>query len=350
MDDISTIIKLPDDVFPDAKVETIIFEFRKDGKLESAKTLVYPKDQKISFLDANSLKIQNKKFWKESESMNFNIYVSDADVSILQKCENGSELLKNIADFTLGITPYDKYKGHSPETIKNRIFHSETPIDETYKPLISGSNIVRYYVSSQANEYIKYGEWLGAMREERFFSEPRIVVRQIVSGKPPRIYAGYSDQPLYFTQIGFGIIPKPEIQVKYLLALVNSFLLTYYHKYKFLDLEKELFQKILIANCKLFPIKIISFDEQQPFIHKVDELIEHNKNLENKKERFINRIITNLKIEKISSKLDTFHDYDFKTFVDEIKKNRKDIFHFLSKTSGKGISILTNLKLTKFNL
>ncbi len=322
VDDITTIIKLPDDVFPEAKVETIIFEFRKGGKQEFARTLVYPKDEKISCLDANKLKIQNKKFWKQSESVNYNIYVSDTDISILQKCENGSDLLENFADFSLGITPYDKYRGHSQETIKNRLFHSNTQLDETCKPLISGSNIVRYYVNPQIEEYIRYGEWLGAMREERFFLDPIIIVRQIVSGKPPRIYAGYADQPFYFTQIGFGIIPKPEIQIKYLLVLINSSLLTYYHKYKFLDLEKKLFQKILITNCRQFPIKIISKPKQQPFINKADLMLDLNKQKQEKINKFLHRLETNFEIPKFSKKIKLFYEYDFKTFVKELKKKK----------------------------
>ena len=90
--------------------------------------------------------------------------------------------LRYTSVFTLGITPYDKYRGHSEDTIKNRKFHSKDKLDKTYKPLRTGENITRYYLKPNVEEYIKYGDWLGAMREERFFTEPRILIRQIVSG------------------------------------------------------------------------------------------------------------------------------------------------------------------------
>ncbi|PIQ34822.1 MAG: hypothetical protein COW63_03075 [Bacteroidetes bacterium CG18_big_fil_WC_8_21_14_2_50_41_14] len=325
INDITTIIKLPDDVFPDAKVETIIFEFRKGENSEFANTLVYPKDLKIHSIDNEKLVKQNKNFWKQSESTNYNIYAIGSDISILQKCDKNSLQLGNIAEFSLGITPYDKYQGHSQETIQNREFHSNIKINELYKPLISGSNIIRYFVNSQIQEFIKYGDWLGAMREERFFTAPRIIIRQIVSGKPPRIYAGFTDQSYYFTQIGFGIIPKPEFHVKYILSLLNSTLITYYHKYKFLDLEKELFQKILIANCKQFPIKTIPIEEQQIFVSKADNIIELNIVLQKKINRFINRIKDNLEIEKINNKLYAFYDFDFKSFLSELKKQKANL-------------------------
>ena len=57
-------------------------------------------------------------------------------------------------------------------------------------------------------------------------------------------------------------------------ALLNSSLLNFVHKYLYLDIEKELFQKVLIENCKQFPIKVISLKDQKPFIDFVDKILE----------------------------------------------------------------------------
>ncbi len=48
--------------------------------------------------------------------------------------------------------------------------------------------------------------------------------------------------------------------------MLNSSLINFYHSYKFLDTEKVIFQKILIANCKEFPIKT-------NFIHYVSKVV-----------------------------------------------------------------------------
>ena len=69
-------------------------------------------------------------------------------------------------------------------------------------------------------------------------------------------------------------------------------------------------------------LPIILAENQQSFIEKVDLIIELNKDLQQKKVRFINRIKANLEIEKISNKLDTFYDFDFKTFLSELKKKK----------------------------
>ncbi|HVX00909.1 MAG TPA: TaqI-like C-terminal specificity domain-containing protein, partial [Candidatus Babeliaceae bacterium] len=157
-----------------------------------------------------------------------------------------------------GITPYDSYKGHTKELIESRAFHSDTKASPEYVPLISGKNINPYFISEDVKEYLKYGNWLGAAREQKFFEQPKIIVRQILSGPDLRIIAGYSESPHYFTQIGFSLISKTQDinLLKYLTAILNSKLMSYYHKEKYLDKEKTVFQKILIANCKLFPIQV----------------------------------------------------------------------------------------------
>lgn len=123
----------------------------------------------------------------------------------------------------------------------------------------------RYSVDWGGKEYISYGKWLGAPREKRFFTEPRILVRQIVSGSPLRIYAGFTTEELYNTQTVFNIISKDEdkLPMKYLLALLNSNLMNFYHRFRYLDLSKNLFQKILIQNCKKFPVRLLVDPEEK---------------------------------------------------------------------------------------
>ena len=258
--EIYEVVKLPDGVFEDAIVETIIIKFIKDANFEFCKVIPYKKAELISFIDkSKTIKIP-KSSWDIYTEPKFNIYLSNELLKPISKIFGKGKRLEEVANFSLGITPYDKYKGHSKDLIENKLYHSDTRIDNQYKPLIKGENILPFFIDDKINGYIKYGSWLGAPREERFFTEPRVIVRQIVSGSPPKIYAGFTDKPLYFTQIGFAIIPKSYINIYEITALLNSKLINFYHKYIFLDIEKDLFQKILIENCKLFPC--LSFEDK----------------------------------------------------------------------------------------
>jgi hypothetical protein len=271
------IVKLPDNVFSASNVivETIILAYSKGKTFEDVDVIKYKHNDKVKLIDPLLKVKQTKSIW-DLVDLKFNIYLTDKIQAVLSKIHKNTLNLYELADFSLGITPYDKYKGHTEKQIKERVFHSEKPLSKEYKPIITGENIQPYFIDNQPKEYIKYGDWLGAAREERFFTEPRVIVRQIVSGNPLRIYAGFTKLPLYFTQIGFAIIPKntKEIHPKYLTALLNSSLINFTHKYLYLDIEKEVFQKILIENCKRFPIKKIPLKDQKVFISLVDKILE----------------------------------------------------------------------------
>ena len=79
-------------------------------------------------------------------------------------------------------------------------------------------------------------------------------------------------------------------------ALLNSSLLNLIHKFLYLDIEKELFQKILIENCKQFPIKVISLKEQNSFCDLVDKIITQKQKGEDSKanEALIDKMVYEL--------------------------------------------------------
>jgi type I restriction-modification system DNA methylase subunit len=280
------IIRLPDNVFEGVKVETIIliYQKKKTDSIEKCEVIIYPREAKISHIDEKDSNEEVLYFsqsnWNKDQKV-INISTNTLNERIIKNIENESVPLVQLCDFSLGLTPYDKYKGHTKKQIEGRAFHSTTKKDNTFKPLLPGENIERYNIFWDKKEYISYGDWLGAAREQRFFTSPRIIVRQIVSGKPPRIYAGYTEEELYNTQIGFNIIVKDEnvVLTKYILAILNSKLMNFYHKEKYLDPSKTLFQKILIANAKKFPIKIISITEQKNIVKLSDKMLSLNKHL-----------------------------------------------------------------------
>jgi predicted transcriptional regulator len=76
------------------------------------------------------------------------------------------------------------------------------------------------------------------------------------------------------------------------------------------------------GNIEALPIKMISVDKQVPFSNKAEEIIKLSEVLYTKKIRFLKRLTDNLNIEKPSKKLKSFYDYDFKTFVSELKKKK----------------------------
>jgi hypothetical protein len=274
---VERIIKLPDSVFVAATVETIILLSKRKSSNENILGVYFANNDKIDFTNLmfNSF---SREEWRSDVDSRFNIFGDVKVTTLLKKINNNSSPLEKYVLSSLGITPYDKYKGHSEKLINNREFHSPTKISKHYVPLISGKNIHPFYISDEIDEYLKYGDWLGAPREKKFFENPKIIVRQIVGGNELKIIAGYSESPRYFTQIGFSLISKTDSTdtLKFILGLLNSSLINFYHRNKFLDTEKIVFQKILIANCKQLPIK--EPIELKPFIKIVDKILTAKRN------------------------------------------------------------------------
>jgi hypothetical protein len=269
---VEKIIKLPDSVFENATVETIILMTRLKSYNKNISGVYFSNDAKIDFSNLNFSTFLRED-WKSDSESRFNIFTNPVTAFIVEKIETNTVQLENFVLTSLGITPYDKYKGHSRKLIENREFHSKKKLNKKYVPLISGRNIHPYYISNEIEEYLYYGDWLGAPREQKFFENHKIIVRQILAGKEQKIIAGYSEDPKYFTQIGFSLISKSnnDIELKFILALLNSKLISFYHRNKYLDVEKIVFQKILIANCKQMPIKITS--NKKWFVVIVDKIL-----------------------------------------------------------------------------
>jgi len=274
------IIRLPDNTFQGVKAETVIITIGNETK--NAECIIYDRKDiitEISVNNAREVNYLNPKNCVKNEFASLDIFTNDKIKNLFNKIEADKTELQNLCDFTLGLTPYDKYKGHTPKQIKERAFHSTIKKDETFKPVLEGADVKRYFVKWGEKEYLSYGEWLGAPRQKRFFTTERILVRQIVSGNPLRIYAGYSSEELYNTQSIFNIVVKnnDDINIKYLLAILNSNLMNFYHSNKYLDLSKNLFQKILIQNCKKFPIKLIDKQSktEKPLHDEIVKLVTH---------------------------------------------------------------------------
>ncbi|MDZ7698522.1 MAG: TaqI-like C-terminal specificity domain-containing protein [Deltaproteobacteria bacterium] len=286
---IDSLIRLPNESFGatagEVKVDTVIFVFQpKLEKGHQTEIIAYSGYDRISNIDLNTAQVAGKIDQNNlSVEPDFVWYlnVTEAEERVLRKCEQDIVSLECCVDFCLGLTPYDKYKGHTPEQISKKVFHATFKKDDTFKKLLAGNDVGRYWVRWNGKKWISYGPWLGALREQRFFTEPRILVKQIIDWTNKRIWAGFTNQELYNTQNAFNIIMKSDslLSLEFILGLLNSKLMSFYHRKRFLDEFKMRFQKILIKDCRRFPVK------------EMDMSIRQNKDLHKKMVDLVNKIL-----------------------------------------------------------
>lgn len=267
--DIESLVRLPNESFGvragNVKVDTIIFVFSSSKSMQKYTEIIgYAGYERISRITSDEAFITGKldqERWKNSPDCVWTLDVTSEHERVLEKCENNSIALEKCVDFSLGVTPYDKYKGHSQEQIKKKVFHADYKKDNTFKKLLGGNDVHRYFSNWSGITWISYGPWLGACREKRFFTERRILVKQIIDWTDKRIWATITDEEVYNTQNAFSLLQASDYSLDYLLGILNSKLMTFYHRKRFLDEFKMRFQKILIKDCKRFPVRRIDFSD-----------------------------------------------------------------------------------------
>lgn len=172
----------------------------------------------------------------------------------------------------VGLKAYQTGKGKplQTDTVKrNRIYHSTKAIDESYFCYLDGKNVSRYMLDWNG-EYLKYGVHLAEPRKWALFSTPRILVRQIPAQPPYCIHACFTDQVKLNDLNSMNIVNIKE-QPFFVLALLNSRLLSFWFIHKFGKLQRGIFPQFKINELEQFPIATCS--NQQSFVEKVESIL-----------------------------------------------------------------------------
>ena len=121
----------------------------------------------------------------------------------------------------------------------------------------------------------------------------------------------------------YGVVVKNEFvpYTKSFLAILNSNLMWFFLKSTGTELRGGYF-RFNTNYIMPFPLPEIKRIKEQPFIEKADLMLELNKQLQAKKKKFLNRVQEHFALGKVSKKMDAFYNYEFKTFVAELRKKK----------------------------
>ncbi len=192
-------------------------------------------------------------------------------LQIISKIKKSSLALNELfPEYSQGLIAYDKYQGQSKETIKNRIYHYSSNEKESLRKFLWGEDVIKYCVSWNGKEWIDYCDGIANPRQPKFFKGNRILIREITN---PSIFAAYTDEELYHDPSIIVVLNNDCDSAKFLLAILNSRLASFYHFNSSPKATKGAFPKILVTDIKNFPIPKLSSDQQQPFIELVDKIL-----------------------------------------------------------------------------
>lgn len=269
------------DVFSTAKVRNSIILFQKN---KNDFTAIFAKPRSVAeLISAETEKQLTKEVLQKYIDNWLNLTSQDSTlIALIEKIKRVSQPLSTFAEISQGLIPYDKYRGHSEKIIKNRIWHSDYQKDDTFRKELAGKDITRYKLAWNGKTWISYGEWLAAPRRKDFFTLPRIIIREITN---PQILATYTDEEYYNTPSIINCI-NFALNIYYALGIINSKLMTFYHKSTSPKSNKGLFPKILVNDVRHLPIRPIDFTnsaekaQHNHIVQAVTELLALNRRLQ----------------------------------------------------------------------
>jgi len=317
----TTIINAFGDVFEDASVDSCILVFEKN-KISDKITLGKMIDGKVEadVFSKKEIIISDDKIINTDQSL------SKYGADIVKKIKQKSIKLDSVCQVFSGIKSYQKGKGTPKQTNKiknNRIYHSLNKKNDTYKKYLEGSDVKRYFLS-WSGEYLSYGKWLAEPRKNAKFNAERILVRQIPAKMPYAINAVFTKEE-FINDINSMIIQDLTINPIFVLAILNSKLISFWFHITFNKFSRTIFPQFKINELKKFPVPEISQKNQAPFIEKAQVMLDLNQQLHQLSSKFIQLLSADLAVVKITKKLEKWFSLSDQEFFAEVGKQNKQL-------------------------
>jgi tRNA1(Val) A37 N6-methylase TrmN6 len=308
------VAKIDDKVFDEAQVDSVILLNNYNIDKSTYQTFLLNRDIVTSISKALVSVILN------DEQIIFRLEINKETDLLLTKIIKDTVRVKDIAEVKDGIVA---------GTIKD-ILYIDKSINNSCHKLYFGKHITRYnlldtnvWVDYRPNQMMeeevrrKNGKRAGLwMRDEQIFKRKKILTRFVGKG----IIGFYDDYGLYYEHtLHSTFVTDERVKPKYLLALYNSKLINYYYK-KSNSKGGNIFPQVRISSVEKLPIKLTDSKTQKKIISLV-EMIENTTNERSEKTlQFSNLIQSKFDLDKVSNKLQNWHDLEFGIFLKELKK------------------------------
>lgn len=287
-------------VFQDAAVDSIILILQKE------------KSDKYSFKQiSNIVSFENQVY--NSDNFNISEIIQNDDLSMLvtsndkliKRVSKNTKPLKEILNFNQGIIT-----GGNSKYITNEK-------SELTEKVITGSDFNRYSFNNSTQFIIYDTKQLHRPRKREIFeAKEKILLRQ--TGSYPICTIDY-EQFYTLDTVHNGLLINPDYSLKYLLVLLNSKLLRFLYESQ-INEGGKVFAQVKIIYIDPLPIQILSKAKQIPFEEAADKMMSLKKLIQQINNKFSNYFSGQYKLEKLTKKLENWHELTFAVFITELNK------------------------------
>ncbi|MFN6306946.1 MAG: Eco57I restriction-modification methylase domain-containing protein [Microcystis sp.] len=263
-------IELRKNIFEDAPdVVTVIniSQYIKPKKDSTTSAMVAYPDYKYNNLYDDE--------WEIIQEIPYSIFINDREKKInlrrkliLDKIINNMNKFRKLGElFQLkqGTKPYGDKENKNTDLLSNN------QIDQSWEPAINGRNIASYSIVFE-NLYVKRSKELHSCLPKEIVDTEKIYFQRMRKiSLFPRIVACYDRDGihgLYTCSVIYkNNLNTVNLDLKYLLGILNSHLINIWYKNFDTDLE------IKLVSVKSIPVREISQEQQQPIIALVDQIL-----------------------------------------------------------------------------
>lgn len=228
-------------------------------------------------------KVSVSKEQLNAAATNWQLLIRSDNVSakLLAKIEKESFWLGQILDAKQGYIPYRKTTltkrfgdKEALAILGNREWHSSTKETPNHKRELQGKDVSRYCVK-WSGVWVKYGDWVSSYVDLKYFSQPRLLFREITCPLPYSLVAAYSEEEFVNNPSIITAIPrqKDAYDMKVLLGVCNSKLTSFFFSSRAPKADKGLFPKILVNDVRMLPIPKALDPRQQDISSRVARIL-----------------------------------------------------------------------------
>jgi hypothetical protein len=291
---LAQVVTYPHMPFTDAVVENITF-IAKKSKLKEIEVMKQTsedierigkiKTSEISKNDAYLIDIRNDNICKRMDTLNL-------------------PLLNTLVNINQAIA----LKGDKSLSIKR-------DYRENYYKLIDGRNIGRYFLE-WSGEYLEYDlSRIHSCKTKDIFLQPKLLLRRVSAD----LVFTYDDENYFALNTIVVITPKKEgVELKALLAILNSGLINYYYVNKYKS-TKKVFSEIQARTIGLIPMPNLDQNTLKKLVNSSNKQLKDNKIFAQALDKSKELLRLELGLEKLPTKLNDFYGLTF----DEVLKISK---------------------------
>jgi hypothetical protein len=270
---------LNENVFKSAKVDVCTFILNKSKSDKGFKVQIYDKDAtELDMTNANYKEVNafTKKEILNDPELSFRFKQNKKSKKLIDKIAKQEFTLEDFCLVGAGCKPYEIGKGNPPQSkkmLEGKVYTSSKKVDKSYRLMLRGADIARFYVQKEEDEWLSYGEWLAAPRNPELFNNPRLLFQSIRNPKLKRRLVGtyIDDKSVNNNSITNIILKTPNQSLKLFLGILNSDLINWYFavNYNIVNIDPRYLKMLPIPN-----IKTENESLKKVIIESVDKLLE----------------------------------------------------------------------------